>query len=494
MDLKPRLLYFYYKIIKGIVLPRDLIKESVNKNRDKIAVSESDKKHTYFEIYQRAKRLSNSLSNIGLKKGDRVALFMYNSKEYFEIRIAAYLSGIVLIPLVYDLSIDDIKYILKDCEPKAIIYHKELLSETIKDSGVKIFISIPDDYEKLVSEGKPVESEADLSLDDLASINFSSGSTGRPKGILLTQGSWMNSFYNYAINSSKKLKEEIRIIHVLPLATAGGAAFLPAFFIGAKNYFLKEFNEQNLVDLIERYDINSVFLAPSHLNLLTDFCRNKGIKPKIENIIVGTDIMHKEKFKEAIEFFGPIIQEGYGMAEILPPLSLMCSKDYLKDESRLLSAGKPLSGIKVKIVGEGERGAIAIKSSTVSKGYWNRPELDKKRFINGYYVSDDFGYIDNEGYLYVCGREQDLINKKDMVFKRDIEEVLHKYPGVLEAHAFVRNGQIQALVSLKRGMEINLEDILDFSKTMLKDNHPEKITVIKEIPKSATGKINRKMV
>ena len=480
MKIKTWLVFFYLRKIKKIALPRDLIIEAVKRNKNKIAVIEKDKSFTYQEIYERGIKLADSLIDSGLNKGDKVAILLYNCREYFEIRIAAYLSGIVLAPLVPDTSLEDIIFILNDCKVKAVIYHEDLFSLKIKENTkIRLFISLEKDYGALVSRGEPKEPKIDIKPEDLASINFSSGTTGRPKGIMLMQKSWISSFYNYVLNSPKTSNGGIKMLHIMSLATAGGAAFLPSFFLGIENYFLDKFDEEKIINLITKQKINTIFITPSWLNLLIDFCKYNKIKLHLKNIIIGTEPISKEKFKEAIEFFGPIIQEGYGMAEVLPPLSF---------------AGKPMHGVKIKIVDKkGKIGRIAVKSQTVSAGYWNNEELNKKCFKNGWFISDDFGYINEQGYLYIAGRAQDMVDSKNMIFKRDVEEILHKHPSVLEAHVFLKNNKVYAFASLKKDAEIKSEkELLYFCNNNLKNISIYLIKILPILPKNYSGKIDRK--
>jgi acyl-CoA synthetase (AMP-forming)/AMP-acid ligase II len=490
---------FYLKNIKRVYLPKDLIKEAVKRNTNKIAVAEKGKNFTYQEIYERGKRLANSLEKVSLKKGDKVALFMYNCREYFEIRVAAYLSGIVLCPLVPDTLLEDVIFILNDCDVKAFIYHEDLFDFKIKENTKnKLFISLEKDYDLLVVRGELKELEAVLKSNDIASINFSSGTTGRPKGVILMQESWMNSFYNYVLNSSNIAEGDIKMLHVISLATAGGTAFLPSFFLGSQNFFIDRFDEKKVADLIVNENINIIFLTPGYLNLLLDYCRYNKIKLPLKNIIVGTEMIVKEKFKEAIEYFGPIIQAGYGMVEVLPPLSLVSPKDYSNNgeinESLLISVGKPMQGVEVKIIDkQGQIGRIAVKSRTVAKGYWNNPELNKKCFKEGWFISDDFGYVDKGGYLHILGRSQDIIDRENMIFRKNIEEVLHRHSSILEAHVFLKNNRVFAFVALKKGFTIkNEKELLDFCNGELINISVESVKILPFLPKNYSGKIDRK--
>lgn len=487
------------------------------RNAGKIAVIDGNRQVTYAEFNQRAKKLANALLSLSLKKGDKLGLLIYNCQEYFEIRAAAYFTGIILVPLVWDLELEDIAYILNDCRVRALIYHPSALKEALgiikQSTRVENFIPITENkekgsYEDLLNKASPDAPKVKIEINDLASINFSSGTTARPKGVLLAQKNWMNSFYNYLRNSPKARQGERVILHVLSFATAGGAAFLPVSFLGAKNIILDRFDSEKATALILKHKVNTIFASPSILISLLDYCQNNNLKLPLNAIVVGTEIMPQEKFKQAIEFFGPIIQESYGMVEVLPPLSLLCSKNYLSDgqilKQRLTSCGKMLKGVRVKIVDEngrklpmGETGRVALGSSTLAQGYLNNLKLSKFAFRKGWFYSEDFGYLDKEGYLYILGRKSDSINRNgETIFARQIEEVLHRHQSVLGVSVLFGDNNIYAFVSLKKtATNISPEDLMKFCKDNLSlDKVPLRVKILAEIPINASGKTDRKLL
>lgn len=518
--MRNRLIQIYLRRIKGLSLPRDLIRYAVKRNHNKIAVVDGKREISYDKLFERAKRLANGLLKLGLNKGDKLAILIYNCQEYFELRIATYLTGIVLVPLSWDLDLEDIIFILDDCEVKTFIYHPQILADKIEgikeNTQVRDFIPIlkikeSGSYEDLVSQARAHVSKVKLKEDDLASINFSSGTTGRPKGVMLTQKNWSASFYNCLLNANMSLDEEVVLLHAIPFATAGSTVVLPSIAKGMKNIILDKFNLERIVCLIDEYKVTSLFLTPGWFISLLDFCRRKDAKlASLRGIIVGTDPLPAEKLKEGIDFFGPIIEIGYGMAEVLPPLCLLCSRDYLVkgklNEANLLSVGVTLKGVRLKIIDEegrqvplGERGRIVLESATLSQGYWNNPELTQRHYKDGFFYSNDFGYMDEEGYLYILGRKRDILKKDNegIIFAREIEEVLHRHPEILEAFVFgIDKGKIAACVSLRGdSKDVTPEELIKFCVDRLeKGKAPKTITVLSELPKNASGKIDRKLM
>ncbi|MBT4166165.1 acyl--CoA ligase [archaeon] len=504
----------YLKKIRGLSLPRDLIDYAVKINYNKVVVSNEGEKMTYGEIYKNSLKLVNSFLKIGIKKGDKVGVMIYNCKEYFEIKIASYMLGIVLVPIMSDLNTEDIVFILKNSNVKVFVYDSDILRTKIKrikkETFVEKFVFVTklkkkDSYDSFLSKGEIKKINVKLNSEDLSMIGFSSGTTGKAKGICFDQKIWVNSFYNYFMSPSKMKMDKLRVLHILPLGAAGGTAFLPFFFLGTENYFLEKFDASEAVSKIVKNDIGIIFVSPSYLMEIIDYCNLESISLNLRRVIVGTEPISKEKFKQAIDFFGPVVVQGYGMAEVLPPLSLLSAEDYIVNgrlqEDKLLSVGRCLKGVKVKILNEknkevvfGKLGRIILKSSTISKGYWNNYDLTRNYYRRDWFFSDDFGYLDKEGYIYVYGRKEDILKKNggEVIFKRPIEEVVHQYPGVLEVYLFCDSSkEIICYVSLKNGFSIKNEELINFcNKRLEKDFLPKKF-VIGKIPKRINGKIDR---
>ncbi len=507
------------KDAKKLALPREVARYASVQYSDKIAIVDHDKQVTYGHLYERSKKLADSLRKLGVSKGDKLATFIYNSQEYFEIRIATYLAGIVLVPIIWSMDNDNLIYILKGCSVKALIYHQDILRDRVEELkenlSTSFFIPIsknikPGSYEDMLSQGDPIEPKVGINLGDLASINFSSGTTGRPKGISMSQKTWLTCFYNYCKLAPRLKNNRWVVLDVMPFMTAASTTILPVAFFGAKNVILKPFGAKEAADLIQKYQVNFTYLSASYLVEMVDYCKSNSIKlPSLERVATGMEAVPQAKLKEAIEFFGPIIGVGYGMAEILPPLCFLRPVQYNRrgrlDYDKLRSVGKPIKGVRMKIVDEmyrpmkpGKIGRTAFKSATISLGYYNNPELTKKHYKNGCFYSNDFGFMDRRGYVYLMGRKENVVKEEDGIrlFNREIEEVLHKHPNVLTACVFkADDGRIIACVSPKSGQGISAEELSGFCAERLEAYQmPERIVVRKYLPIAANGKLDRKKI
>lgn len=493
MNLPPLL---YLKKIKRLNLPREIISFAIKRHAEKIAFPELG--ICYQDLYHNSLKLANALNSLGIKKGDCVAFYAQNCHQYFEARIATYSAGMIFLPIIWDMEYSELVNILKDCNVKAFIFQEDLLADRLdflkEGKFVELFIPLSSEkkkgcYDDLIEKAKPWEPKVPLALEDIAGINLSSATTGSPKRILTMQKNWSASFYNILANSDLKFKN-IRVLHVIPFATAGSTTIIPSLMAGVENILLDKFDPEKAIYLIEKFRINTLFLTPGWLIELMSYgkkCRQKLFS--LERIIIGTERVPTAKLKEAIDFFGPIIEEGYGMAEALPPISLLKPRHYYRrgkvNEKVLRSLGKIIKDVEVKIAEHDNGiGRIAIRSATVTKGYLNNDALNERYFRDGFYYSDDYGYIE-DGFLYLVARKEELIEENPMLIKK-IEEKLNENPDISEAVVLKINGLLTAFISLSdraKKEHLELEEDIKYKLS---------IVYVDNIPKLACGKINRK--
>ncbi len=226
----------------------------------------------------------------------------------------------------------------------------------------------------------------------------------------------------------------------------------------------------------------------------------------LNKIAVGTDTVHAALLQRAIEMFGPIISCGYGMAEVLPPLTLLGPDNYrglCKNDPAWRSVGKPYPHVRISILDEqgkklpnGKTGTICLYSPSRAQGYSHATEKDRCRFQkDGAFISEDFGYLDNRGYLYVKGRaNQKFETCAGQRFARDIEELCLQNSRVAYACAVKHKETIYILVvSFNRDISAVKDRLLTALNNAI-PNTDFKIKIVEEMPQTAAGKADRQAV
>jgi acyl-CoA synthetase (AMP-forming)/AMP-acid ligase II len=213
--------------------------------------------------------------------------------------------------------------------------------------------------------------------------------------------------------------------------------------------------------------------------------------------------------KKILKKFGPICCQGYGQTESGPSISFLKEQDHNvlsapeEEWQKLKSCGRPAFSVQVRIVDEnnedmspGQVGEIIAKSNHTMKEYWKKPEETRKKIVNGWLHTGDMGYYDQDGYIYLVDRKEDMIvTGGENVYPREVEEVLYKHPGVRECAVFgIPDPKwvetVHAVVSLRRGMKSTPEELIAFCKNNITGyKAPKSIDIVDELPKNATGKI-----
>jgi len=513
------LVWAYLRFIKKLNSPSKIIPFACQRYKSRAFLIQPDKNITvsYGELDKRVKNLIHFFSKKLLGPGDVVAFISANSFEYFEVRAAAHMSSLVFFGIPAHLEHNDITYFLRKTHCRLVFYRK---NSNLDVAAVK--------SQTAVEECVDLDSEAYAGIflkdipyrkippkaNELATLNVSSATTLRtPKIVELSEKSWVNSLYNYVLNSDTSPQKEIRFLCVPPFVTAGSTTFLPVLLAGITIVVMEgEFDAQKLESFISQCKITRLYITPSWLAQLLSWCKeNNETLATLNNIIVGTERIPVSLFKEAIAFFGPKITVGYGMVEVLPPVTMLSAKDYYRKGAllaeRLASVGKTLRGVEIKIFDEegdelpqGITGRIAVKSATVSKGYLDNKDETKVHFIDGWFLSDDYGYFDKEGYLYVLGRKSELLGKNQngrMIFAKELEEVIYSLGFVRQCCVLMHEQKAVAFVSLKTDMEKAVAEakIGEYcDKNADVSFSPVRVIVKDNLPITPLGKLDRKLL
>lgn len=519
-DFFKKIIVFYLKKIKKLTISSRIIRFACKKFKDRELLVDSDKEITYSfrDLKERGDRLIHFLYGKGLIPGDVLGVMRCNAFEYFELRTAAHLGGFTFFSIPYYLLCENVIYFLNILKAKVFFYRgsDKLNIAKIKKEAlfVEYFIDLDSVYYREIfskefntyNKCKKVSPEPDF----VATLNLSSGTTRDiPKAVQIPDKSWVSSLYNYVINSDIKVDSKMRFLCVLPFSTAGSTTFLPSLLSGTTHIIVREdFSPQIVANCIYNYRVNCLYITPSWFLELFEWCELNGERfSTLERIILGTEIMPSPRLEEAITFFGPIFYIGYGMVEVLPPITLLSPQDYHRrgkiKGDLLKSAGKVLKGVKIKIVNNegkeislGRVGKIAIKSDTISKGYLNNFEENSKRFKEGWFYTDDYGFLDSYGFLYFLGREEDIIVRdKELIFAREIEEIFYELPFIKQCAVIKKDNELFLFVSLRR--KVDKKEVVTKLTKFWEENlsnypFPRNIFIKDGLPISFLGKLDKK--
>lgn len=484
----------------------------------KIALFQDDKKVSYKELLNMSDRLAAYLHEEGIKSGDRVAIFMRNSIEFVVAIFAISKVGGVVVPINTFLKSDELDYILEDSSAIALfassnfekIIHDSKASKLCKKIIWEGRLRFSDDIN--ISFADTIANDIKYppimrKLDDLAVIFYTSGTTGKPKGAML---SYKNIFSN-AVSAEMlfKLSPKDRGIVFLPMfhSFSFSIGVILPLYVGASIVIIQSVRPfSNIFKQILLRQVTIFLGIPDVYNAII-----KAKLPwyfmwfnRIRIFVSGASALKKETIKGMQEKFKRAkMLEGYGLSESSPAV---CINPLHKQ--KLGSVGPAMPGYEVKIVDEelnelprGEIGDIIIHGDNVMMGYLNRPEATQETIINGWLITGDMGYMDEDGYLYIVDRKKDLIISKGInIYPKEIEEVIDSFDGVL-ASAVVgmpdeHSGEIPvAYIEVEDGKEVDIKKLKRYLKEKLANYKiPKHIYIIDELPKNATGKVLKRVL
>ena len=483
---------------------------------DRIAFVIDGQPISYRELNRRINQLANALLSLGLKKGDRVGLLFHNSLAYLESYLALYKAGLVWVRLNARLHLSELKGMMEDSGTRVLIHGPEFGETAEKISrGVRWVIHQGKgpglDYEAFLQKGSDQEPGVDVVLEDLCDLWYTSGTTGAPKGIMLTHRNVMTCT-QLLLCDVYDIAQEDKLLTVGALSHAGSVRVLPFIIRGATNYLHSHFDPIRTFREIEGSGITDLSTVPTMLIGLMDHPERRRFNLKsIKRITYAGSPMPVERVKEALEIFGPVLDQSYGQAESIITITHLSRHEHVargdpKRERRLASAGREYPGVQVKVVDEKDRllgpcqiGEVITRSDLVMRGYWNQPDKTEEALRGGWLHTGDIGYMDEDGYLYLVDRMHDKIITGGLnVYPREVEEVLSTHPAVAQVAVFgvsdpLWGEAITAAVVVRMGSKVTADELMQFCREKLAGyKRPKKIHFLEDLPKNLYGKVMRK--
>lgn len=483
----------------------DLFFENVKKTPDKEALWCDGGSLTYQEFGDRFLRIANMLLANGVKKGDIEGVPMNNSVESALLFFAAAEAGIALAPVNPTLPKDAIESTFGSVGVSVIIARKNFY-KTFKPEGMKLFCfdsaEEPDavdfrSYMDYPAErvSYPVEDDATLIL------TLTSGSTGNPKPIELSQKNKIDRAFSHV--DVFGITSEDRILAATPLyhSLAERLLILP-LLIGSTSVILPRFTPELWLKCVEEQKITFSIPVSTQLASMLPILESEDC-PDVSTLrsIVSSSALLEQSVKERlIAKLGCEFHEMYGASEVATATEI----NFTANPEKNGSVGKAFWKAEIEIADDngkrlptGEVGEILVKSPLAFKGYYKMPEKTKESYTaDGFFKTGDLGKLDEDGYLYFCGRKRELIITGAInVYPPDIENVIMKIDGVKEVAAFAfpddRLGEVVAVAIVpEEGKEVTKRDVQRFCVRNLADfQQPHEIFFLKELPRNAMGKV-----
>jgi long-chain acyl-CoA synthetase len=475
---------------------------SANKHREKSALYWGEQEYSYGKLWEETVLVSERLkSQFGVKPGERVGLWLKNCPEFVPAFFGILEAGAVVVPINNFLKPAEVNFIVQDAGIEVLITDKELGAHFPALASAKPSLKLCQ-VEALNGLNKSNElngeKRSDEPVSELAVIIYTSGTTGRPKGAMLSHANLLHNVESCRI--VLKTVEADRFAVLLPMfhsymLTVG---MLLPLIVGGSIVLIKSLNPPRaaLQEIFQR--------KTSVLPAIPQFYRsmvNAPIQPPVplRYCICGAAPLPAQVLKEFEEKFHIPLIEGYGLSEASP----VVTKNPLDGRRKAGSIGLPIPHVEVSIqnesgveLGPNEIGEVCVRGGNVMMGYWNQPEETAKTKRNGWLLTGDIGYRDEDGYYYITDRKKDMLLVNGInVYPREIEEILYQFPGVKEAAVIgkpdARKGeQPVAFVAAIDGSVLEEKALQRFVKERLADYKvPRKVVLMAALPRNATGKI-----
>lgn len=490
---------------------------SVQRHPEKIATVDHGRRQSFLELSQRVARLAGALRQLGVARGDRVAVLALNSDRYVETALAVWWAGAVLNPVNTRWNAAEIIYTLKDCEVGVL-----LVDDAFAAMAQDLHAGVPclrttihmgrqatppglQDYETLLAQAQPVE-DARCDASALAAILYTGGTTGFPKGVMLSH----RNLWSSMVGRTAEIPNPSNFVTLLiaPMFhVAGLGRLIGQTIVGGTCVTLPAFQVESVLRTIQDEQITDLVMVPSMIQMMVDDpCFPKFRLGSLQRIVWGAAPIALPLLERALDALpGVEFIHAYGMTETSASVSVngTCNTVEARRSGLIRSAGRAGYATEVRIADEqgqevprGASGEILVRGPIVMMGYWNRPEETQTALRDGWLRTGDGGTMDQAGYIYVIDRIKDMIiTGGENVYPAEVEGVLGSHPAVATSAVIGvpsdKWGEaVHAVVVLREGMQVSEQELRDHCRRQLGGYKcPKSIEFRTAMPLSAAGKV-----
>jgi long-chain acyl-CoA synthetase len=455
--------------------------------------------------------LAAALKANGVNRGDRIALYLPNIPAFMLAYLAGEKAGAIVVSINSMFKAEEVKYIVNDSGAKLMFTTAELLPNVPRGEcpGLAKIVNCEGEAADAITlgewlaAGKGDMRSLAMRPEEPAALLYSSGTTGFPKGVTLTHNNIITNTQAAVHCSGHASNDRLAI-------------FLPLFHVFAQNYIMnagfeagatlvlfRRFVPDLVLEEIQRQRITMFFGVPTIYIALLGASVPREKLASIRYYFSAAATMPQEISRRWTETYGPAVHEGYGLTECSP-----CAAYNHVSKHKFGSVGTAIENFEVKIFDENDRevprgqwGEIVMRGPGVMKEYWGKPEETAHALRSGWLHSGDIGSMDDEGYVFIVDRVKDMINVSGFkVWPAEVENYLYQIQQIKEVAVFgipdpLKGESVCAAVVLKEGAQLTAEGVIGWCKEKLAAyKTPARVDIVKELPKSATGKILKRML
>ena len=500
-------------------------------------------RYTYRDFSERINRLANGLEALGIKPGDTIAVFEYDSHRYLECFFAIPMMGAVLQTVNWRLSSEQIVYTIDHAEANLIIINADFLPilenigdklQTVKtvivitEDGNKpdTKLAIGDEYEQMLHSAAASYNFPDLNENTKATTFYTTGTTGDPKGVHFSHRQLILHTLSVAVATGSyhtigRFRSNDVYMPLTPMfhVHAWGFPYV-ATLLGVKQVYPGQYEPEKLLKLIQREQVTYSHCVPTILQMLLTCPAVHQVDLSNWKVTIGGARLPKGLAKAAKEL-GIEINAGYGMSETCPVISSATPKEHMLDwgEDKLLDViiktGKPIPLVELEIIDSNDdilphdgqsAGEVVMRAPWLTGSYFKAPDKTRELWRNGWLHSGDVGHIDEEGYLQITDRIKDVIKSGgEWISSTDLENLMSQNEAVQESAAIGITDEKWGerplmIVTLKPEYKdkVRGEDLKQFMKKWADEGKlphygvPDRYEFIDHIPKTSVGKLDKK--
>lgn len=509
-----------------------ILQKTAEKYPENVAVAYSGKEISYAQLDSFSNQFANGLVKLGVKKGDRVALFLPNIPQFVISYFGVLKVGATVTAINPMHREREVEYQLNDSGAQTIVALDSLYSIIEKVRGKtkleNVIVTGLDEYgseninpsnitselsfQELIDTAakKPLNKQFDPN-EDLAALQYTGGTTGTAKGAMLTHTNLVSNALMFAAwikgtEAQETFLTALPLFHIYGMTTS----MTVPISLAAKMVLMPRFEPAKALETIQKQKVTVFCGVPTMYSVLVGNPElGKYDLTSIRMCISGASSLPPQVQKKFIQITGGFLAEGYGLTEA-SPVTHCTPVDKSMKAVKVGSIGLPLPNTEARIVdldtgektlGQGETGELAVKGPQVMKGYWQKPEETALVLRDGWLLTGDIARMDNEGYFYITDRKKDLIKYKDYsVYPRELEDILYEHPAVKLCTVIGKPDRLagevpKAFIVRKEGKSVSAEEVMVFVNDKVAPYKAiREIEFRKELPISSAGKVLRRML